>query len=233
MTFRVTQPDAAYRLNVIGVSGEGKSHLRNVFLGPIRRVTLANPLEDLDLGWIVTTDEYGAMVEDIRRGALRVTVKPTSYDPQIMLEEFDALCGYVYEVGAQHFAVEEGSLYRGEDALRVAPNLNRLAIAGRHRGVSLSVYGQRFHQFPLIIRGQSTEIIAFRQSDPDDVRDFEKRISPDFSPLPINQLPQRHFIRWRPEVGAQYCSPLSGGCVFPLLNNRSMEDHRESEATND
>lgn len=234
--FRAWQPAAAFKLDVIGVSGEGKSFLREIFLDPIYRVVLANPLEDGDIGDVITTDEFGRLRNEFRRGILRVTVKPTTYkpegdkdDPIGMLEEYDALCAYVYEVGALHFASEEISLYRGTDSLRVPPNLNKVAVAGRHRGVSHSVYGQRFHQFPLIVRGQSTEIIAFRQSDPADVGDFEKRIYPDISPVSINQLPEHHFIRWNGTNGADYCAPLKeGGRIQVISNSRTNKESEEA-----
>jgi hypothetical protein len=219
------QPEPAFKLNVIGVSGEGKSTLRSLFLGPIYRCILANPLEDLDIGEVVSTDEVYERIDEFRKGPLRLTVKPTSYEPQAMFDEFDTLCSAVYEIGAVHFAIEEISLYRGPDAQRLPGNLSRIAAAGRHRAVSHSVYGQRFHQFPLIIRGQSTQIIAFRQSDPDDVDDFDKRIYPDVSPTPINQLPRYHFISWTPEHGASLHAPLF--TEDGRLDGRELENNRK------
>lgn len=207
-TFQVTQPHPARRLNVIGVPGEGKSVFRERFLSPIYRVTLANPMGDYNVGDIMTTDEYGKNVNTMRRGLLRVTVAPTSWDPEAMLEEFDALSAYVEEVGAQHFGVEEISLYRGEDGLRIPGNFQRLCVKGRHRAISMSVYGQRFHQFPLITRGTASEIVAFAQADPEDVRDFNKRIHPDVAPIPLNQLPEHHFLHWTRQEGVELRAPL-------------------------
>jgi hypothetical protein len=123
-----------------------------------------------------------------------------------MAEEFNACCAYAEEVGAQHFEIEEIALVTTPN--RVPPYFNRICIRGRHRAVSLGIYGQRFHQFPIIARGTASEIIAYRQVEPDDVIDFEKRISPGECPVPLNELPDFHFIHWTPERGAQLCKPL-------------------------
>jgi hypothetical protein len=202
----VKQPHEAYRLCCIGVPGEGKSVYRHLFLSPIRRVTLWNPMEDYDIGSRVTVDEYRDRIDDMRRGLLRMTVYPTGYDYETRREEYNALCAYVYEVGAQHFCTEEIALVAKPND--VPANLDLLYIKGRHRGVSLSAFGQRFHQFPLIVRGTSTELVAFKQIDPDDVKDFEDRIYPCESPTSLNLLPPHHYINWTSEEGAVLCTPL-------------------------
>lgn len=193
-------------MNCIGVPGSGKSVYRDKFISRINRVTLWNPLEDLDIGDKITVDEYRNRLDDYRKGALRVTVKPAGWDYETRQAEFDALCAYVYEVGAQHFCIEEVALVsRPND---VPGNMDMLYIRGRHRGVSLSAFGQRFHQFPLIVRGTSTEIVAFRQTDPDDVKDFEDRIYPAISPVSLNTLDDFYYINWTPDGGAVLCKPL-------------------------
>lgn len=137
---------------------------------------------------------------------MRLTVEPREYEPIAMSDEYDYFCGLVEQIGNCHLANEEIALVA--NPTRVPGNFNRLMIRGRHMGISLSTYGQRFHQFPLIARGTATEIIAFRQSDPDDVRDFDKRIAPSISPIPLNQLPPHHFIRYTPTTGAVYHAPM-------------------------
>lgn len=203
---KIYQPDAASRICVIGVTGQGKSKYREWFQSGIYRYTLWNPLGDCNVGEPITVRDYAECVDDMRRGALRVTVEPTSYDEEVMANEFDQLCYLVQEVGAQHFGIEEIGLVA--NPTQVPANFNRLCIKGRHRAVSVSIYGQRFHQFPLIARGQCSEIVAFRQTDPDDVRDFNKRIAPARAPIPLNHLPDFHFIHWTPEDGAILCSPI-------------------------
>jgi hypothetical protein len=219
----IKQPEEAYRLCVIGVPGAGKSVYRDKFLSRIMRVTLWNPMVDFNIGDDITVDEYRDKVEEFRKGALRVTVSPTSYDEIAMAEEFNALCAYVEEVGAQHFAIEEIALVARPN--NVPPNLNKIYIRGRHRAISLSAYGQRFHQFPLIVRGTASQIIAFRQTDPDDVKDFERRIAPDVSPVPLNRLPDYHFIDWTPEHGAVLRAPL------PYTENREEEERLEGKSS--
>lgn len=202
----VKQPEEDYRLNCIGVPGAGKSVYRDRFISRIYRVTLWNPMEDFHIGDTITVDEYRNRLDDMRKGALRVTVKPNGWDYETRQAEYNALCAYVYEVGAQHFCTEEpGLVCKPND---VPGNMDMLYISGRHRGISLSAFGQRFHQFPLIVRGTSTEIVAFRQVDPDDVKDFEDRIYPAESPMPLNQLQDYYYINWTPEGGAVLCSPL-------------------------
>ncbi len=215
MIAAVHQPHEATRLNVIGVPGEGKSVYRALYLRRIYRTTLYNPMTDYHIGEVLTVDDYRERVEDFRRGVLRVTVRPTSWDELAMAEEYDELCALVYEVGAQHFATEEPALIADASAHQSLPsNMRRLAIEGRHRAVSLSYYGQRFHQFHPIVRGNSSEIVAYRQSDPDDVRDFDKRIATAISPVPLNQLPPHHYIHYTRERGPVFCAPVEFGQPF-------------------
>jgi hypothetical protein len=202
----IYQPRADHRICVIGVPGQGKSVWRNSYLREIYRATLWNPLGDYQLGEVVSVDEYRQRIKLLRRGNIHLTVEPTDYDEDVMREEFDALCAYAEEIGAQHLAIEEIGLVATPS--RVPPYFNRLAIRGRHRGISLSTYGQRFHQFPLIARGTACELIAFRQTDTDDVRDFNRRIAPRTSPMPINELPDFHYLRWTPATGVTLHKPL-------------------------
>lgn len=202
----ICQPHIATRICVVGNIGQGKSVWRDWYLGNIYRCTCWNPLGDFQYGKVISVKQYRKEIPKMRSGALRVTVAPTTYDTEAMAEEFDELCACVWEVGAQHIATEEIALVSTPN--RVPPQFSRLCVTGRHRGVSMSTYGQRFHQFPLITRGTASEIIAFRQIDPDDVDDFEKRILPYSSPIPVNQLPDHHFLHWTPERGVQYCEPL-------------------------
>jgi len=202
----IKQPEEDYRLNCIGVPGAGKSVYRDRFISIIRRCTLWNPMEDLQIGEVITVDEYRSRLEDMRKGELRVTVRPQGWDYETRQAEYNALCAYVYEVGAQHFCTEEPALVCKPND--VPSNMDMLYIRGRHRGISLSAFGQRFHQFPLIVRGTSTEIVAFKQVDPDDVKDFEDRIHPESSPVPLNQLEKHYYIDWTAEDGAVLCQPL-------------------------
>jgi hypothetical protein len=203
---QIVQPDPATRLNVIGVPGQGKSIFREWFQIKIYRYVLWNPLGDFNIGEAMTVDDLRERVDEFRKGRLQITIEPISYDEMEMAEEYDEVCARVEEIGAVHFATEEIGLVAKPS--RVPPYLNRLSIRGRHRAISLSTYGQRFHQFPLITRGTASEIVAYRQTDPDDVNDFERRISPAVAPVPLNHLPDFHFIYWTPEGGANFCSPI-------------------------
>jgi hypothetical protein len=204
---RIYQPNPAERVCVIGITGEGKSEWRRQYLANIYRCILWNPMEDLNIGEVITLSQLQNRVDQYRSAALHVTVHPTEWEPTSMSAEFDEFCGVVEEIGAVHLAIEEIGLVASPT--RVPGNFNRLCVKGRHREISISIYGQRFHQFPLIARGQASEIVAFSQSDPDDVRDFKKRIAPAISPVPLNELPQHHFIRYTRETGPVLCAPLT------------------------
>jgi len=202
----IVQPHPEDRLNIIGTPGMGKSHWRNHYLKPVYRLTVWNPMGDFNKGLLMSVEEYRKNIPEMRAGALRVTVEPQEYDTEAMSDEFDATCAYVEEVGAQHFAIEEIALVSSPN--HVPPHFNRLCIRGRHRYVSLSIYGQRFHQFPVIARGTASEIVAFRQVDPDDVKDFEERIAPEESPISLNELNRYEYVHWTPDGGAVLHSPL-------------------------
>jgi hypothetical protein len=229
---KVLQPDPAARISVIGNIGTGKSVYRQWFQKNIYRNTLWNPMGDGHIGderfpRPITVFEYREHIDEFRRGPLHVTVEPSRYDEDTggIIDEFDLLCACVEEVGAQHFSIEEIALVADSTRMRCPPHFNRLCIRGRHRAVSMSVYGQRFHQFPPIYRGNTSEIVAYRQADWEDVKDFDKRISPARSPIPINHLPNHYFVHWTPEEGARLCEPV------PYKAPKEGEDYEQVEPT--
>lgn len=211
---KVFQPSPAARISVIGNIGTGKSVYRQWFQRNIYRYVLWNPMGDgnvpADEPEVINVYQFRERIEEFRRGPLQITVEPVRYDEEEggIIDEFDTLCGCIEEVGAAHFGIEEIALVADSTRMRCPPNFNKLCIRGRHRAVSMSVYGQRFHQFPPIYRGNTSEIIAYRQADWEDVKDFNKRIAPVASPVPINQLPDRYFVHWTPQDGARLCQPV-------------------------
>lgn len=149
--------------------------------------------------------EFIANKEKFRRGSLRISVYPNSFDSEGMANDFDMLCAAIYDIGALCFVIEELSFVCSPS--RVPDNFGRLAAAGRHRGVSLCCVGQRFAQFPLLVRGSASRIIAYRQQDPSDVKDLVARIGESGYLVP--QLRNYYYLDWSAERGVAYYSPIS------------------------
>lgn len=189
----IWQPKPADRVCVVGNTGCGKSVWANARRRGIYRCLTYDPLNESPMGGgTVSVDRFIRFANNYRTGSLRLQVVPSLYDAQGMADEFDALCAAIYDVGAIDFNIEELSFVCTPS--RVPNNFGRLAAAGRHRAVSLCCIGQRFAQFPLLVRGASSRIIAYRQQDPSDVKDLIARIGPQAALAP--RLPNYYYIDW-------------------------------------
>lgn len=206
----IWQPKPADRVCVVGNTGCGKSVWANARRKGIYRCVVYDPLNESKMGGgTVTVAEFIANKEKYRQGSLRVQVIPTRYDQSGMADEFDALCAAIYDVGALDFNIEELSFVCSPS--RVPSNFGRLAAAGRHRAVSLCCVGQRFAQFPLLVRGAASRIIAYRQQDPADVKDLVSRVGEAGDRAPF--LKRFYYIDWMAdrEPQAILYSPINPG----------------------
>jgi len=167
----------------------------------VRRAVLWQPMGDWRIGHVETVEDFCARVAsgEYRSGALRVTIEPTSYQREEMAAEHAALCDAVYDCGALTFFQEEISLVAS--AQEYSGELAMLAVKGRHRAVSMVTIGQRFAQFPVIVRGTSSRVLCFRQTDPIDVKGIYERFSPYEPPIDPAQLPDRQYLEWTPLGG--------------------------------
>lgn len=197
----IVQPAPADRICVVGSIGSGKSYRAQAIAADIRRVVLWQPMGDWKLGHVEEIGDFEDRIDSYRKGALRVTVEPSSYDADAMRAEFERLCAAVYEVGAVTFVIEEISLVAS--AGDVPGELNRIAVRGRHRAVSMLTIGQRFAQFPVIVRGTANRVLCFRQTDPIDVKGIRERFAPYPLPIDPSQLPDREYLEWSPLGGVE------------------------------
>jgi hypothetical protein len=195
----ITQLAPAERYCFVGTVGSGKSYRAAREVDGIRRVVLWQPMGDWRLGRRETVYDFEDQLDEYRKGALRVTVEPTSYDPEEMRAEYERLCAAVYDCGALTFVSEEISLVATPND--VPGELSRLAVRGRHRAVSMVTIGQRFAQFPLIVRGTASRVFCFRQTDPADVKGIRERFQPYPLPQDPSTLPDRVYLDWQPLRG--------------------------------
>lgn len=201
----VWQPSAKERVSVVGNIGTGKSVWGKAYTRNIYRCVTFDPMRESPMGGgEMTVAEFIDKKDKYRDGPLRVSIMPDRWDTKGMAEDFNDLCGAVYDVGAMCFKIEELSFVCTPG--NVPDNFGRLAAAGRHRYVSLCVIGQRFFQFPLLVRGNSSRIIAYRQQDPDDVKDLTKRIGP--MGAMASQLKDAYYLDWTPRGGVRYYEPI-------------------------
>jgi hypothetical protein len=187
----------------------GKTHWVRARHAPVRRLLVWDPAGDWTQehalgGGRITIGEFleRARAGHYNAGVLRLAVRPTWRGK--IAEEFELFCRAAFRIGALRAVVEEVSFVASPQSL--GPHFLRLIVAGRHRGVSLCVVGQRYAQFPRTCTSQASFICTFRQSENADVEYLRARLG-DVADL-VPHLEPRHFVTWTPTGGVLINSPL-------------------------
>jgi hypothetical protein len=215
------QPDPASVVVVCGVRGSGKSYSTARYCDRIPRVVVWDPLDEysaaLGLERLSLAQFcFRAGRGDFRRGLVRVSVAPpgvkrdakgkVSWD---LAAAFDEWCLAVESIGNVCAVVEEVSLVASPSSVPDA--FKRLLSVGRHRAVSLVVVGQRFAQHPRLSTAMASEVRAFRQTEPSDLGDLDKRLGPSadgVTPSTVARSLQRgSCITWTPDNGWSVSRP--------------------------
>jgi DNA helicase HerA-like ATPase len=197
------QPAAASLVCLCGVRGMGKSTWLREYLRDVRRLVLWDPMREGNFGGgSITVAELARRVPALHSGVIRYSVYPTRF--AAMDEEFDTFCECAWRIGAVCVAVEEISLVASPNA--VPENFGRCVAQGRHRGLSLVVVSQRFAQVPRLATANASRIIAYRQSEPRDVRDLCERVGELGEQ--VKDLPKHAYLDWTPDAGARLRAPL-------------------------
>jgi hypothetical protein len=203
------QPPSATRVCVAGVTDMGKSHWVRAYARDIRRLLVWDPERDWAGehalgGGRITLDELQQRVRDRRHdsGVLRVAVRPTWRKE--LKEDFEVFCRCARRIGALTAVIEEVSNVASPNS--VGLQFNRLIVAGRHRGISLVVVGQRYAQFPRVATGKASMLVTFRQTENADVEYLRERLG-DVADQ-VKQLEPRHFVTWTPTGGVRIHRPL-------------------------
>jgi DNA helicase HerA-like ATPase len=204
------QPPSATRVAVAGVTDMGKSHWVRAYARDIRRLLVWDPERDWSGehrlgGGRISLEE---LVERTRAhrydsGVLRIAVRPTWRKP--LKEDFEVFCRCARRIGALTTVVEEVSNVASPNS--VGLQFNRLIVAGRHRGVSLVVVGQRYAQFPRAATGNANLLVTFQQSENADVDYLRERLG-DVADQ-VRHLEPRHFVTWTPTGGVHLHQPLA------------------------
>lgn len=216
----IWQPKPADRVCVVGNTGCGKSVWAKAYRRNIYRCVVFDPLQESPMGGgSVSVSFFCANRNRYRSGSLRISVYPDRFDAIGMAEDFNSLCEAIYDIGALCFCIEELSFVCSPS--RVPDNFGRLAAAGRHRAVSLCCIGQRFAQFPLLVRGAASRIIAYRQQDPADVKDLVSRIGEEADRAPF--LKNYYYLDWDAQRGVISYSPINDNTELAAVANDNQE----------
>ena len=198
-----SQPQAHEVVCVCGVRGQGKSTWVRDFLSPVVRVFAWDPLDDYSEtlgGPRITAPELAEM--SLTHGVQRISIAPPDDFSQLDAH-FSIFCDAVARTGNCCCVVEETSLVASPSS--VPDGLKKLLAVGRHYGISMVLVAQRFAQMPRLATGMASRIVAFRQTEPSDVADLEKRLGAG-APDP-RTLKKFSCIDWRPETGATVRGP--------------------------
>jgi hypothetical protein len=204
------QPPSATRVMVAGVTDMGKSHWVRAYAKDVRRLLVWDPERD----WAGDHELGGGrvgieeLVERTRahrheRGVLRLAIRPSWRRP--LPDDFETFCRCARRMGALTAVIEEVSNVASPH--RVGLQFQRLIVAGRHRGISLVVVGQRYAQFPRVATGNASQLVTFRQTENADIDYLRERLG-DVADQVV-KLEPRHFISWTPTGGVHVHRPIT------------------------
>ena len=219
----VFQPPAAERINVIGVPGTGKSYWARTYVRNIHRLVIFDIFRECDhLGTVYTLEEFmGRAAEgEFENGVLRAVVHP-DYNLELSENQEEVIATLLDHVkNCTYYGEETGIVLENATA---PPMLRRLAAGGRHEGISMLIAGQRYHsQFPPVVRGTSNRIIAYRQTEPEDLRDLRQRMGKYVDASLLNMsaqsstedaiagLPDRWYVDFQQSTGPVLRPPIRG-----------------------
>lgn len=135
----------------------------------------------------------GSQLDDKR---LSLAIVPGS-EPGDCAEDFDAVARLVAATGGLLFVVEEVGFISD----RAADRLNWLATQSRHFGVPLLFVAQRLTQIPKTARTQLTQLVSFRQDNPDDLRALAELAGDTFA-ADVSRLGRGQSRTWRDTIPA-------------------------------
>jgi hypothetical protein len=203
------QPPSAARVCVAGVTDMGKSHWVRAYARDIRRLLVWDPERDWAGehklgGGRISLEELvdRTRAHSLDAGVLRIAVRPTWTKP--LEEDHELFCRCVRRIGAVCSVHEEVSHVASPQSCGL--QFRRLIVAGRHRGVSLVIVGQRYAQFPRVATGNASLLVTFRQTENADVDYLRERLGEKADLVP--RLEPRHFVSWTPTGGVHLHRPL-------------------------
>jgi len=198
-------------VGVFGKRGTGKSNFAKRELGHAwdahRRVLVFDPhdeysrhghqTEEVTLGPLddrCTLDELLLKPELLDAERLQLAVVPAE-EPEECAADFERLCTMVRHTGDLLLCVEEVGYF--EEHCR--GKLNFLATQSRHWGVTVLFVAQRAVQVPKTARTQITQLVSFRQDNPDDLRALADLAGEDFAAR-VARLGRGESEQWRDSI---------------------------------
>ena len=173
---------------ICGMSTHGKSNFANELAYNYNRVVIMDPLNEYDGKYLYTPRRIEQHMEDspIFRIATNSIIK------------FDEVCGLVMKHASPMqritLMIDEITRLEFDQKLNEFPNFKNIVYGGGHEHVDLIAVTQRFSDFPKALRAAAwTRIVAFCQTDEDDLRRLKKITSRETAEE-IAKLQPRNYI---------------------------------------
>lgn len=180
------------RWQVLGVTGSGKSYFtQHRIVKTARRVVVWDIHAEYDLEQV----DLAGLAERLDDDPIRVAVVPDFDDMDDLKAQFGVFVNLLRTLGTGLMIVvdEVGALCEAG----ASRPLNTLSILARHwgeTGCPVVFVAQRAMQVPKTARAQASHVVAFRQTDPDDIAALSKCFGPKAEQ--IARLPRRKHLAW-------------------------------------
>lgn len=203
--FLTEKKDKQNRLvGVVGRKGSGKSTLADEIARPAVRCIWFDTMAEHEMidetSSITQLHAYLEKVKDPkekfriryipRRGEASVDNMRASQD--YLIDQFNSVCGQVYDCGNLLYGVEETPMLSKGPAW-VPPAFDEIIRLGRHQQVSVLWTAQRMAEIPRRLTAATDFFVLFCHTEPRDIKAIEERCGPEVADI-VQTLGLHDFI---------------------------------------
>ena len=166
------------RIGVFGRTGTGKTTLAKQIVLHQNRVLVWDPMAEYDEvpNRLDDLDELDGFLSEVSGEPFFAG----RYVPQTPdRDEFDGICGFVYDYGNMLFAVEEVAEVCGPSWL--TPGFSRIVHQGRHRSIGIAWVTQRLNEVSRTLTGLTDAWAGFNLAEPADLIALASRCGRDYA----------------------------------------------------
>lgn len=173
---------------IFGKQGSGKSTLGKKLYARIRgkyaRSVIFDPNHEYEIGTIVDTfdDLIDAFAES---PSMTVTIRPTDW------EEAEKVFEWAWEERNVLLYIDEAELFIDKNTSARFSYFHKIISFGRHRNIGIIAIGRRVVELNPYLRAGYTELVTFRQTEPQDRDRLEQY---GFSLISLDNLPKYGYI---------------------------------------
>jgi len=179
---------------VLGQRGTGKSYAARKLAEGMKRLIIYDTLGEYDGEGVSceSLDEFKKYFLSVYKDNFRIVYQPSNPGSDEGRQEFNEICGYLYDCGDLVLMVEEIDTFCPGNSM--LDQLANIIQRGRHKNISFIGVSQRPVGIPKIITSQAKTIYTFLHREPRDIEYLRDFIGQEAEQ--ISDLGQYEYLKW-------------------------------------